>query len=182
MESKPAIVTSLLILMLPFVLGACDLTSSGSSISTPSASSPLSPVSSPRFTGVAQILTPEEHYERGKSYVDNGDYKQAIREYTNAIQLKPDYIEAYQERGDANTKTGDYDGAIADYSEAIRLYPDSPSPYLSRGFAYQLKRDFDRAVADYELAIKLKPDFMEAYYWSGVAYAEKTTLIALFRT
>ena len=44
--------------------------------------------------------------------------------YTEAIHLKPDYIEVYNNRGISKSMLGRYDEAVADYTEAIRLKPD----------------------------------------------------------
>ena len=62
--------------------------------------------------------------ERGTAYDDKGDRDRAIADYSNAIQIKPDYDIAYYNRGNAYRDQGDLDRAIADYSEAIRIKPD----------------------------------------------------------
>ena len=43
---------------------------------------------------------------------------------TKAIELKPDYADAYNNRGIARLDSGDLAGAIADYTKAIGLKPD----------------------------------------------------------
>ena len=45
---------------------------------------------------------------------DKGDYDRAIADFDQAIQLKPDYADAYYNRGIAYHDKGDYDRAIAD--------------------------------------------------------------------
>jgi len=62
--------------------------------------------------------------ERGTAYDDKGDRDRAIADYSNAIQIKPDYDIAYYNRGNAYRDQGDLDRAIADYSKAIRIKPD----------------------------------------------------------
>ena len=55
---------------------------------------------------------------------NKGDYDRAIADYDRAIQLKPDYADAYVGRGVAYGEKGDYDRAIADFDRAIQLKPD----------------------------------------------------------
>ena len=88
----------------------------------------------------------------------------AIADYNTAIQLKPDYAEAYNNRGFAYYLKGDAERAIADYTRAIALRPNYPKAYNSRGVVY-MAHGYGRAkaVADFDRAIALKPDFRYAY-------------------
>jgi len=56
-------------------------------------------------------------------------YMQDIADYTQAIEIDPNDIEAYNQRGIAKRKLGDVQGAIADYNKAIELYPKSVAIY-----------------------------------------------------
>ena len=76
----------------------------------------------------------------GDAYAKN-DFDLALKCFTDAIRLKPDYAEAYCNRGDAYGKKGDRDKAIADYTEAVRLKPDYPIAYYNRGAAYGAELD-----------------------------------------
>jgi tetratricopeptide (TPR) repeat protein len=101
------------------------------------------------------------------------DFDLAIRSYTEAIRLKPDFAEAYCDRGIAYLKKGDLDRAIADCTEAIRLRHDSATAYQARGAAHKKKGDLDKVIADYTEAIRLKPDFADVYHARGNAYDDK---------
>ena len=45
------------------------------------------------------------------------DYKGAIADYTKAIEIDPNYADAYNNRGIAKDELKDYKGAIADYTK-----------------------------------------------------------------
>ena len=45
-------------------------------------------------------------------------------DYDRAIELNPDYAEAYYNRGDAKSELGDHEGAAADRKRAIELDPE----------------------------------------------------------
>lgn len=97
----------------------------------------------------------------------------AITHYTNAIELKPDFAEAYNNRGNAYQRKGDFDSAINDYNSALKLQPDYAEAYNNRGNTYLEKGDFDQTIQDYTEAIQLKPDYAGAYDNRGVAHWRK---------
>ena len=125
------------------------------------------------------VPVPQDHIfynNRGIDYGEKGEHDLAIKDFTKAIKLKPDYAFAYNNRGAVYRDKGEYDQAIKDCSQAIQLKPDYAEPYSNRGAAYRNKGDYDRAIKDYDRAIKLKPDFVQAYYNRGLAYHEKSEL------
>ncbi len=98
------------------------------------------------------------------------DYNGAIRLYNEALQLKPNFVMAYNNRGTAYNNLSQYDRALADLDAAIELKPDFAEAYNNRGFAYNHLNQNERAIADYSTAIELKPDFADAYNNRGFAY------------
>jgi tetratricopeptide (TPR) repeat protein len=76
------------------------------------------------------------YYNRGMAYYYLGQYQRATEDYSEAIRLKPDYVDAYNNRGIAYYDLGQYKRAIEDYSVAIRLKPDNTNAYNNRGNAY----------------------------------------------
>jgi|GEM_PF-3805091 len=110
--------------------------------------------------------------KRGDARAAKGDLDGAIADYTKAIELKPDYAEAYNNRGIAWVDKGEYDKAIEDFSRAVELKPDLAQAYYNRGNAWANKGEYDRAIEDYTKAIELKPDYAAAYNNRGFARAE----------
>jgi Flp pilus assembly protein TadD len=117
-------------------------------------------------------ITTREAYARGLTYAHKGDYDPAIKEFTDALRLTPDYDRAYQNRGYVYLVKGDYDRAITDFNEAIRLNPKSYVAYNNRGWAYVLRSDYDQAIEDAAESLRLKPS-AEAYHTRGYAYLGK---------
>ena len=62
-------------------------------------------------------------FNRGAAYDDKGQYDRAIRDYTEAIRLRPGYADTYANRGLAYVKLGRRAKAIADFRKAIALRP-----------------------------------------------------------
>ena len=101
------------------------------------------------------------------------EYEKSIEHYTKAIELKPDYANAYSNRGNVYSARNDYDRAISDFNTAIQLKPNFAEFYSNRGIAYQKKGDNDRAIADHNKAIALRPNLAGAYVNRGVCYKSK---------
>lgn len=115
-------------------------------------------------------LTAQEWFERGFIFLDAENFDEAIRCYTEAINLAPQNADVYSSRGAARYLKGDLDGAILDLNEAIRLNPNIPEPYSVRGVVHSAKGEFDEAIQDYSEAINIDPKFEEPYYNRGNAF------------
>ena len=120
--------------------------------------------------------------ELARTYVYRGDARywkkdesgDAITDYTNAIELDPEYAEAYNYRGIVYLSNGDVDNAITDYTEAIELYQEFTDAYKDRAIAYLGSNDFYSAITDYTKAIQLDPDDTNIYNYRGLAYFENS--------
>ncbi|MBV6626475.1 MAG: trypsin-like peptidase domain-containing protein [Rivularia sp. (in: Bacteria)] len=72
---------------------------------------------------------------RGVNKNLGGDYTGAIADFTQAINLNPQYTEAFLGRGNARIKLKDYQGAINDSNQAIKINPLNAIAYKNRGIA-----------------------------------------------
>ncbi len=100
---------------------------------------------------------------------EEADLEAAIDAYDKALDLKPDYAEAYNNRGVAKNDLRQYEAALTDLDEAMQLKPATSEIYNNRGNAKRGLRQHQAALADYTEAIRLKPDSAEAYNNRGVA-------------
>lgn len=91
-----------------------------------------------------------------------GKLDEAIACSTEALRLRPDYIEACNNRGIAYGRKGEHDLAIKDYTRAIELKPDYADAYYNRGNAYSAKGNHESAVQDFNKAIEHAPGFVQA--------------------
>lgn len=78
----------------------------------------------------------------------------AIRQFTNAINILPEYSPAHDNLGNALASKERYDEAIEHYREAIRYFPDSPMTYNNLGSALVKLNRLDEAVAAYRQSLQ----------------------------
>ena len=107
----------------------------------------------------------QEVLEKGNTAYKQGQKTEAIEYYTQAIEINPQYAEAYSDRGLAKSDLGDNTGAIQDYNKAIQLDPQYADAYQNRGIAKALLEDEAGTFADLEKAkqLFLEQGDMEGY-------------------
>ncbi|OBQ41854.1 MAG: hypothetical protein AN485_00840 [Anabaena sp. MDT14b] len=108
--------------------------------------------------------------DRGGAYVTLKEYKLAINDYTQAIQLNPQNAEYYAIRGGIYSFLKEYKQAIDDYTQAIKIDHKKAIYYDFRGLAYLQLKDYKQAIADYTQAIQLDPKNATYYGGRGFAY------------
>ena len=93
--------------------------------------------------GVAQVLeiNPKDggaYYDRGVAKQALNDFYGAIADYTKALTLDPNNLDALYNRGWLRTdnKIKNYDGAIADFIKLTELEPNSVANIIDLATAY----------------------------------------------
>lgn len=100
-----------------------------------------------------------------------GNYQKAIADCNQALQLKPNFANAYINRGDALAQQGDDQQASKDYDQAVRLAPNLVYAYFSRGsFRLTNQDDYQGAIADFTKATQLDPKYAIAYALRGLTH------------
>lgn len=102
--------------------------------------------------------TVEEALAEGKKNFDRNHYDRAAENYTQAIALESNNVEAFVMRGRCKVQSADFKDGIADYSKAIELDSKNADVWRHRAYAYGGLRQLDPAIADGEQSLKLLPD------------------------
>ena len=110
--------------------------------------------------------------DRGYELVENGSFDEAIEECNKAIEIDPEFTEAYLNRGNAYFGLEQFVWAIQDYNRAIHLDAYEAIAHYNRGIAYDRLGQFQRAIRDYDKSIRLDPEYTDAYYNRGLSYTE----------
>ena len=95
---------------------------------------------------------------------DEGLYVDAIRDYTNAIDIDQTYGLAFYNRAISYKAQDNTRAAMRDYSRCIELDREDPDSYNNRGSIYYSLCDFGRAREDFTSAIALNPASPYPYF------------------
>ncbi len=113
---------------------------------------------------------------------DLGRLEPAVKSFDQAIQIKPDYADAYYNRGNALQKLGQLEAAVKSFDQAIQIKPDFVKAYSNRGNALQKLGQLEDAMKSYNKAIQIRPDFVKAYSNRGNALQELGQLEAAMKS
>jgi hypothetical protein len=106
----------------------------------------------------------------GNTLRDSGDLDKAIDCCLKAIEIKPNYAEAFMNMGVSLTSQGKLDASIKSFEHAIKIQPNSAEAYNNMGNALQRNAEPEAAKASYLKAIEIKPGYAEAAWnLSGTA-------------
>ncbi len=112
----------------------------------------------------------EIYRARGLAEAMLGRASEAMVDFSAALKLHPDWVQALIDRGNAQDDRGDQESAITDYDRAIALDPTAVAAYYNRGIAHLKQGAAEKAIADYDRVIELDPNHKMAFNNRGVAY------------
>ncbi|WP_414588642.1 caspase, EACC1-associated type [Scytonema sp. PCC 10023] len=128
------------------------------------------PTASPRVSPTSQ-MNAKNFYDRGVDKANKKDYKGAIEDYTQALELDPNFTIAYYKRGYTRSEIEDYKAAIEDFTQYLRLNPNDVNVYNSRGNAYYNLGNYPQAIANLNKSIELNSNNAYGYHKRGLVYA-----------
>jgi tetratricopeptide (TPR) repeat protein len=111
------------------------------------------------------------NFSLGEVYVELNNYNAALKAFTKAAELYPEYSDAYFKTGKVYSFLEDYNSAIYFYKKAVKLKPEEP-PYLeSLGLALIEMENFNEAVKVLENAVSIDKQNAKTFYTLGYLYA-----------
>jgi tetratricopeptide (TPR) repeat protein len=103
------------------------------------------------------VAAANAHYKRGYALSDEGKRREAIVEYSEAIELFPLFYEAIDNRAFLHMELGDYRTALAGFEESLRVEPDGKAAFFSRAECHLRLGEFDLAAAQFTEGAKKFP-------------------------
>lgn len=106
-----------------------------------------------------------ELYNQGNTLYDLKRYKEAIAAYEKAIQINPEYSEAWNGQGNTLYEMKHYKKALDVYDKAIQIKPEYLEAWKSRAFVLDKLQRYEEAIESFDKALKIKHDHPEI--WNG---------------
>ena len=113
------------------------------------------------------------HHNLGTQLAREGKLDEAVREYVEAIRIKPDYADAYTNLGLALMLQERKSEALQVLGEAVRLNPKHAEAHNNLGVLLKNLGRFDEAKAHLGEALRLLPDYANAHYNLGNVLASQ---------
>lgn len=110
-------------------------------------------------------------YNKGISYLDNENYKEALPYFEKAVKQDPKFAFAWDNIGICSRRLNNFDAAIEAYNKSLELDAKGKTPLQNIPVAYEYKKEYDKALDAYLNILKYYPDDPEAYYGAGRIYA-----------
>jgi len=114
----------------------------------------------------------QAHNNLGIAWAQAGRTAEAMEQFEQTLQIKPDFAEAYCNLGFAWAQTGRPFKAIEQYERALQLKPDFAEAHDDLGNALLQTGEASEAKQHFERALQINPDFAEAHNSLGVALAQ----------
>jgi tetratricopeptide (TPR) repeat protein len=88
----------------------------------------------------------------------NGNYEDAINDFTKSLKISCCIFGPYFYRGMARSKSGDSKGALADFDEALEINPDHAWALQERGLLKSMNGDYYEAMKDLTASLNISPN------------------------
>ena len=109
-----------------------------------------------------------------RAFVDKklGNIEEALADYSQAIEIKKDYVDAYVSRGIALYESKKYEMALEDFRQASELKPDFPRIYVLMGSMNRILGRYEEALGHLNKAIELSPQYSQAFFTRAQVYVD----------
>ena len=111
----------------------------------------------------------EAHCALGNALRQAGRELEAIEQYEQALQMKPDLAEAHYDLAGIFKRQGRLDKAIRQYEQALQINPEYAEAHNNLGVVLGQTGNLQDAIGHLEQAVRIKPDFAEAHSNLAVA-------------
>jgi tetratricopeptide (TPR) repeat protein len=99
----------------------------------------------------------------GTALLQKGRMDEAITQFQQALQIKPDYADACNNLGNVLMEKGRVDEAIAHYQKALQISPDLAVLHVNLGNALMQKGRVDEAITQFQQGLQFQSDNADAH-------------------
>ena len=112
---------------------------------------------------------PLEYYNMGAALFEKEQYKEALSYYNKAIELSPDYLDAWNEKGICLYCLNKYDDAIKAYEKALTINSEDSEIWNNKGLALYCKGEYKDAIKCYNKGLNINSQDADLWYNKGLA-------------
>jgi tetratricopeptide (TPR) repeat protein len=118
----------------------------------------LSLIHAPRELKIAKL-----YLEQALAYCEERHWSKAIATCQQALNVEPNFAEAYKVWGNILQRQGKTAEALGYYAKAVDIQPDMAEIYANLGSLYARKHQWEKAIAYYQQALTINPQCAGVY-------------------
>ena len=111
------------------------------------------------------------HTNLGDALDKQGRYGEAMRQYGEALRIKPDEAFVYDKLATDLDIVGKLDDAVANYEKSLKLDPENAKVHNNLGITLIRRGEAGEAIKHFMQAVQLDPSLVDAHYNLGLALA-----------
>lgn len=112
-----------------------------------------------------------EYYHRGRILTSLNRHEEALRFYTIARKIQPDYAEAWNQQGNSLYELERYDEALDAYDKTIQINPESQEErlwaWIGRGMVLTELERTEEGLRSFEMAVRINSESHKAWQGKG---------------
>lgn len=109
--------------------------------------------------------------KKGNTLFELQRYKDALVAYQKAVEIRPNYAQAWNGQGKTLSRLKQYKEALTAYDKSIQLRPDYVEAWSGRGFVLQSLQRYSEAIASFDKALQLNENYPEVWNARGEAFS-----------
>jgi tetratricopeptide (TPR) repeat protein len=106
-------------------------------------------------------------YWRAQALIELADDEEAVACLEKALEINPDFADAWEAKGICFHYAGRYEDAVSCYDRAVWICKEHSSAWLNRGYALARLERHDEAMHSYDEALKQDPDCVDCWIGKG---------------
>jgi len=115
------------------------------------------------LSSVSMGQSAKNSFKAGKKFLKAGEYQDAISNFTQALELDPNYADAYLLRAESYEAINQLEDAVSDYDRALALEPKEEWVAFKSANIYYDMADYPQAIAKFRQGLMMESDNLDAY-------------------
>ncbi|MBF2016777.1 MAG: tetratricopeptide repeat protein [Rivularia sp. T60_A2020_040] len=111
----------------------------------------------------------DDLYKKANTFYELQRYQDALSSYQKAIEIQPEYAQAWNGKAKVLYELSSYQEALLAYDKAIQIEPDYEDSWSGRGFVLNKLQRFQEAISSFDKALKLESEAPEVWNGKGEA-------------
>ena len=131
---------------------------------------------SQRNIRILKEIYTEANFNLGAALAQQGNFDEAVRRFTEVLQINPDLVMAHRYLGNIFLEKGNIDEAVRHYTVVLQTEPNSAAEYKNLGYTLLQSGRLEESVKIYQMLANLLQNDWNAYTGLGIALSQQGKL------